>query len=68
MRNPAIWAQLLCASRSILRLVGGEQNYYCRAAATGRRYRAVLFFGATLVGVSGLFGGSLIYGLNQYAF
>lgn len=61
------WLGTTTAAWSVLLLVVGERNYL-RADATRRRYRALLFLGATLVGISGFFGGSLVYGLNHYAF
>ncbi len=36
------------------------------ASASRTRFRAVLFAGAGLVGVTGFLGGSLIYGLDHY--
>ena len=61
------WLGTTTAACSVLLLVVGEQTFR-RADATRRRYRASLIIGASLVGVSGFFGGSLAYGVNHYAF
>lgn len=61
------WLGTTTAAWSVLLLVVGEQTHR-RADATRRRYRAFLLIGASLVGVSGFFGGSLVYGVNHYAF
>lgn len=51
---------------SVLVLVLGERAIR-RADASRRAFRVVLFSGAGFVTVTGFFGGSLIYGLNHYA-
>lgn len=61
------WLGTTTAAWSVLLLVIGERTFR-RADAKRTRYRAVLLIGAGLVGITGFFGGSLIYGLNHYVF
>lgn len=60
------WLGTTTAAWSVLLLVVGERT---NRRGNGARtcYRTLLFIGATLVGVSGFFGGSLIYGVRHYA-
>lgn len=60
------WLGTSTALWSVLVLVLGERAIR-RADADRRPFRVVLFSGAGLVAVTGFFGGSLIYGLNHYA-
>jgi len=60
------WLGTTTAAWSVVILVVGERMVR-RADARRTTYRTVLFIGATLVGVTGFFGGSLIYGLTHYA-
>ncbi|RIK66948.1 MAG: hypothetical protein DCC65_08370 [Planctomycetota bacterium] len=61
------WLGTTTAAWSVLLLVVGEQTFRRGESARGR-YRALLIIGASLVGISGLFGGLLVYGVNHYAF
>lgn len=61
------WLGTTTAAWSVLLLVVGEQTFRRGESARGR-YRALLIIGASLVGISGFFGGSLVYGVNHYAF
>lgn len=60
------WLGTTTATMSVLLLVVGERTFR-RADASRTGYRAMLFIGAGLVGVTGFFGGSLVYGLTHYA-
>lgn len=60
------WLGTTTAAWSVLLLVCGERTFR-RANVTRRGYRLLLFIAAGLVGVTGFFGGSLIYGLTHYA-
>ncbi|MBW7905330.1 MAG: YHS domain-containing protein [Phycisphaerae bacterium] len=60
------WLGTSTALWSVLVLVLGERAIR-RGEASRRTFRVVLFSGAGLVAVTGFFGGSLIYGLNHYA-
>ena len=60
------WVGTTTAASSVLLLVVGERTFR-RADASRTGYRAMLFIGAGLVGVTGFFGGSLIYGIAHYS-
>jgi len=60
------WLGTSTALWSVLVLALGERAFR-RAESSRRSFRVVLFSGAALVVVTGFFGGSLIYGLNHYA-
>lgn len=60
------WLGTATAAMSVLVLVVGERA--ARRIDTKRTgYRAMLFIAAALIGITAFFGGSLIYGLNHYA-
>lgn len=61
------WLGTTTAVWSALALVVAERALR-HAGASRARYRAMLFIGAGLVAATGFFGGTLIYGLNHYAF
>lgn len=61
------WLGTTTAAWSVLLLILGERTFH-RTNATRRKYGVVLFIGAALVGVTGFFGGSLVYGLDHYSF
>lgn len=61
------WLGTTTAAWSVVVLLFGERTFR-RTNATRRKYGVVLFIGAALVGVTGFFGGSLIYGLDHYSF
>ncbi|HNO78140.1 MAG TPA: hypothetical protein PKN33_08780 [Phycisphaerae bacterium] len=60
------WLGTSTAALSVLLLVVAERTFR-RTNASRTSYRTILFISAGLVGVTGFLGGSLIYGLNHYA-
>jgi len=60
------WLGTTTAALSVLLLVVGERKFR-GADASRTSYRTMLFIAAGLVGITGFFGGSLVYGLTHYA-
>jgi len=60
------WLGTSASLWSVLLLVLSERAVR-RVGARRTAYRLVLFSGAALVGVTGFFGGSVIYGIDHYA-
>jgi len=61
------WLGTSTALWSLVVLALGERSRRSPTPRRTRAYRLALFAGASLVAATGFFGGSLIYGLNHYA-
>ncbi len=61
------WLGTATVAWSVLLLVVGERAFRKERPEKRRLYRLLLFIGVIAVMVTGFFGGSLIYGLDHYA-